>query len=676
MPMLPACDDSIEPLMRCGCGSRLGEAGRGAYNDAMPRAVWILLGVAGGLVALLLIGAAIAIATIDPNHFVAPLAARVKADTGRTLSVGGPVEIKLSLEPKVVLPNVAFANAPGRKPAQMLTAKRIEAQIALLPLLSRRFEVVQFILVEPTIALETDASGRGNWDFGKPGTPSAAGAAGEPTTGVGIGNLEIRNGTLTYRSAGGNVTHASIERLLLHARDMQTPVALEFRGSVEDVPIALSGDLGSPERWLRQQWPYPVAVKGDIARNPAQLTAKLSRQGATTRLDELVASYGPIEAKGSIRMIEEAGHTRYAIDLQVPTVELAKLPAVGPAPAAEGAATPAAPASRFIVPDAPLPLAPLAAADAEGTLAVGELTLRGGERLSNVAARFTSRDAKLDAAFSAAKVMGGNVRGELAFDGKRVDAPGVHLTLDAQDLDLPAIAAAAGIKRDIRGGKVRASVDIRGLGTTPHRVASTMSGSILVVSGPATLGRAAGQGESALAQLAGALDPLQSVDAATQLRCAVFRLPLTDGIAHVDRSIAIETGKLGATASGTLNFRDETLDLSVQPQLRAGVKLDVSQIASLVRVRGRFDKPSVAVDVEKSAELIGKVGALGAAGGGLGVIAGALLGANGATPAPCTVALTGKAPPEAKPATKGRTSAPDLGLPQDLGKALGKLLGR
>ena len=129
-------------------------------------------------------------------------------------------------------------------------------------------------------------------------------------------------------------------------------------------------------------------------------------------------------------------------------------------------------------------------------------------------------------------------------------------------------------------------------------------------------------------------------------------------------------------ASGTLNFRDETLDLSVQPQLRAGVKLDVSQIASLVRIRGRFDKPSVAVDVEKSAELIAKIGALGAAGGGLGLIGGALLGTNGGTSLPCTVALTGKAPPEAKPATKGRTSAPDLGLPQDLGKALGKLLGR
>ena len=52
----------------------------------MPRAVWIILGVAGGLVALLLIGVATVVATVDPNRFVAPLAERVKAETGRTLS--------------------------------------------------------------------------------------------------------------------------------------------------------------------------------------------------------------------------------------------------------------------------------------------------------------------------------------------------------------------------------------------------------------------------------------------------------------------------------------------------------------------------------------------------------------------------------------------------------------
>jgi hypothetical protein len=374
----------------------------------MPRAVLIILGIAGGLVTLILIGAAVAIATVDPNRFVAPLAARIKADTGRTLTVGGPVDITLSLEPKVVLPDVAFANAPGLQPAQMLTAKRMEAQIALLPLLSRRFEVVQFIVVEPTIALGTDANGRGNWQFEKPGMTGGDAAGGAPSaTGVGLGNVEIHNGALTYRSAGGNVTHASIERLILHARDLRTPVALEFRGSVEDVPIALSGVLGSPERWLRQEWPYPIAVKGDIARNSAQLTAKLSREGNTTRLDGIDASYGPIEAKGSIRMIQQAGHTRYAIDLEVPVVAVAELPAVGRPPAARAGAAAPAPASRFIVPDAPLPLAPLAAADAEGSIAIGALRLRSGATLSNVATRFTSRDGKLDARFSAAKMPSG-----------------------------------------------------------------------------------------------------------------------------------------------------------------------------------------------------------------------------------------------------------------------------
>ncbi|MGE5168982.1 MAG: AsmA family protein [Rudaea sp.] len=645
----------------------------------MPRAVWIILGSVAGLVAVLLIGAAIAIATVDPNRFVAPLAARIKAETGRTLTVGGPVAIKLSLEPRVVLPGVAFANAPWSKPAQMLTAKRIEAQIALLPLLSRRFEVVQFIVVEPTIALETDASGRGNWEFEKPGMPAAGGAGGAPSAaGVGIGNFEIRDGTLTYRSAGGTLMHAAIERLMLRARDMQAPVAFEFRGTVEDVPIALSGDLGSPDRWLRQQWPYPLALEGNVDGNRTRLTAKLSRAATTTRLDDIDAVFGALAAKGSLHAIEEAGHTRYAIDLALPTVSVAELPAFGRAQAGKGGAAAPPPSGRFIVPDAPLPLAPLAAVAAEGAIAIGELKLRGGQTLSDVTTRFTSRDGKLDARFTAAKVMGGTLRGELAFDGRHGEAPDVRLELDAQDLDLPALAAAAGIRRDIRGGKVRASVDINGRGATPHRVASTMSGSILVVSGPATLGRAAGQGESALAQLAGALDPLQTVDAATELRCAVFRLPLKDGIAHVDRSIAVETGKVAASASGTLDFRDETLDLSVQPQLRSGVKLDVSQIASLVRIRGRFDKPSVAVDVEKSAELLAKIGALGAAGGGLASIGGALFGATSEPSAPCAVALTGKAPREPKPApaAKGKAPVPELGLPQDVGKALGKLFGR
>jgi AsmA family protein len=643
----------------------------------MRRTALIILGVAAGLVALVLVGVAIAIATVDPNRFVAPLAARVKAETGRNFAVRGPVDIKLSLEPKVVLPDVVFDNAPWSKTPQMLTAKRIEAQIALLPLLHRRFEVVQFTLVEPVIALETDAKGRGNWEFGAANANATGAAApGGAAPAFGIANFEIRDGTLSYRNgATGKLTRASIERMTLRARDMQAPVAVDFRGKVDDVPVALAGDVGAPDKWLRQQWPIPIAVKGDVAGNAVKLAAKIARSGTTTNLDDVDVAYGALAGKGSIRVINDGSRTRYRIDVAVPSLSVADL--VGKstaAPPGKGAAP--APAGHWIVADTPLPLAPLVAVDSEGSIAIGELKLRDGQLLQRVGTQFTSKDAALDAKFTTGAIFGGSLRGELQFDGRNAGAPDVRLSLAAQDLDLQALAAVAGIRRDIRGGKVRANIDIRGRGTTPHQVASTMSGTILVVSGPASLGRSAVQGESALAQLAGALDPLQTVDATTELRCAVFRLPLANGVAHVDRSIAIETGKVAGSASGTLDFRDETLDLSVQPQIRQGVKLDLSQFASLVRIRGRFDKPSVAIDAAQSAKTLAALGVLGASGGGIAALGSALIAPTAPAAAPCQVAMSGKASREAAPSRKGQPAAPDLGTPKDVGKALGKLFGR
>jgi AsmA family protein len=645
----------------------------------MRRAAFIILGVDSGLVALLLIGVAIAIATVDPNRFVAPLAARIKASTGRNLTVKGPVDIKLSLEPSVVLPDVAFDNAPWSKTPQMLTAKRIEAQIALLPLLSRRFEVVQITLVDPVITLETDASGRGNWEFGaaNASAPGASTASGGSAPAIGVANFEIRNGTLSYRNgATGKLTTASIDRMTLHAHDMQAPVAVDFRGKVDDVPLALSGDVGAPDQWLAQRWPIPIALKGDIDGNAVKLGTKLARTGTTTSLDNLDLAYGALAGSGSIRVINDGARTRYAIELSVPALAVADLGGKSALPPGKAAAPAPAPATHWIIPDTPLPLAPLVAVDSEGSIKIGKLTLRSGQLLQGVGTQFTSRDGRLDARFTTDRILGGSMHGELQFDGRNAEAPGVHLSLDAQDLDLPALAAVAGIRREIHGGKVRANVDISGRGATPHRVASTMSGTMLVVSGPASLGRSAVQGESALAQLAGALDPLQTVDPATDLRCAVLRLPLADGIAHVDRSIAIETGKVAGSASGTLNFRDETLDLSVQPQIRAGVKVDVSQFANLVRIRGRFDKPSVGIDAAQSGEMLAKIGALAATGGTAAVIGGALLGpTTGSSAAPCTVAMSGKVPREAAPARKGQ-QATNPAIPGDVGKALGRLFGR
>ena len=651
----------------------------------MRRAALTILGVAAGITALILVAVAIAVATVDPRSLVGPVQARVKAATGRELTIAGPVELKLSLEPKVVISDVSFSNAPWGKAKDMLRARKIEARVALLPLIRRRFDVVELALDHPVIALETDAQGHGNWEFGAAAasTPSAAAEAAGTMAAVGIGNLVIDQGAISWRDgASGRTTDIGVDHLTVHARDFAAPMAVDFRGKVDGTPVAVAGELGPAQDWLARRGPYPVAVKGKVDGTDVRMSTRIARSGPTTTYEDLDLAYGAVAARGSLRSVASAGGTHYVVALDVPSLSFA-----GGA-AAQGASRSAPKAgdgaAKWMIPDLPLPFAPVAALDAEGTLTIGEVKLRGGQSIGKVDVHVSSRAGRLELKLASAAALGGSLTGNLAFDAQHAGAPSLQLQLSAQGVDLAALAAATGNARDVRGGKLRASVDVAATGATPHRWASSMSGSMLAVSGPATLIGAAGGAESTLSRISNLFDPLRGARKATELRCAVIRLPIVNGVARVDRSIAVETGEIGVLASGTIDFRNETIDLALQPQLRRGVSIDLSQIASLVRVRGSFDHPGVTVDAAQSAQALARLGALAEKGGGLGALGRALVAPSAGEAEPCAVAMGGAA--ARQPAAGGRgAGSPDAGrsagsagggLPTDLGKAIDKLFGR
>src|SRR5678815_4277488 len=124
------------------------------------RTAYKILAGAGILLVVLVIGIAIAISTVDVNALIGPIQTRVKAATGRDLAVKGGARIALSLHPKVVLSDVTLSNAPWGSAPQMLSAQRLELEVALLPLLSGRFELIEFGLVGAVIALESDPKGQ------------------------------------------------------------------------------------------------------------------------------------------------------------------------------------------------------------------------------------------------------------------------------------------------------------------------------------------------------------------------------------------------------------------------------------------------------------------------------------------------------------------------------------
>ena len=82
--------------------------------------------------------------------------------------------------------------------------------------------------------------------------------------------------------------------------------------------------------------------------------------------------------------------------------------------------------------------------------------------------------------------------------------------------------------------------------------------------------------------------------------------------------------------SGTLDFRNETLDLSIRPRVRQGIPIEIPQIAELVRFRGPFAAPTVSVDAMASATAIARIGAaIGT--GGLSVLGETILAQVGAS---------------------------------------------
>ncbi|MEO8566601.1 MAG: AsmA-like C-terminal region-containing protein, partial [Betaproteobacteria bacterium] len=245
-------------------------------------------------------------------------------------------------------------------------------------------------------------------------------------------------------------------------------------------------------------------------------------------------------------------------------------------------------------------------------------------------------------------------------------APALALHAQMKGMDLGALLAAAGTRREVRGGKTDVRIDIGATGSTPTQWGSTMSGTVTALVGPATLVNTKIDLDSPLNKLGAAVNPFHNIDPSTELQCAVIRLPLHNGVAEVERSIAIETKKFGATATGKLDFRTQTLDLAIRPQIRQGVPLDIPQVADLVRFRGPFASPAVAIDSVATTATIARIGAA-AYTGGLSMVGESLLSRAGASP--CEVAL-GRRSGAAQVAGSVGT------VVEDLGKALGRAFHR
>lgn len=626
--------------------------------------VRILLGLAA-LLALLVIGAALVVATIDRRSLVAPLVTRVESATGRALTIGGEPRIDLSLTPTLVLQDVTLANASWGSAPDMLRAKRVEVEVALLPLLSRRLDIRRFTLVEPAILLETDRGGLANWTLAVPGAVGAGPSSTRRAEAFALGEFGIERGAVTYRDAAtGAITPVRVERLHFRGHDPNRSLVGEFRGAVAGVPVRLEGTFGPLAQLRNGPWPWPVSVKGEVAGRKAELAAlvEVKREGLEAR--DLVLALGATRITGKLQRELRAGRARYTFDLEAETLQPTDF---APAVAAAAAPPPAQPREQRVFPATPVAFEGLRRFDAQGAFAIRSLVLDDGRRVGPLSAKLRLDAGKLVLDDVALAAYGGNARGRLAIDAHSA-TPVLALRLDARQLELAQLVAAAGVKRSIPGVKTDVLVDLTLRGDSPRAWAASASGTAMAKVGSGTIPAQDEDLTAGLRQLFDALNPLRRARGSTDLKCAVVRLPLRDGLARVDRSIAFETGELGASARGTVDLRSETLDLAFTPRVRPGLSLDIAaRLARAVHVRGPLNAPAASVDPLGMATAAADVASLlrgHKAGTGT---SGPVVGGN-----ECAEALA------ERPAHEAPSPAPPPapGLAREAERALRKLFGR
>jgi uncharacterized protein involved in outer membrane biogenesis len=208
------------------------------------RRILVGLGIAGALVAAIAIGAK---ALLPPwlRGEVEELATQA---LGREVKIGGPLDVSLSLSPRVTAGDVRLANAPWGSEPSMARVGRLTVVVDLRSLWSGPVRVRDLEIENARLLLEADGDGRGNWVLA---TAPARQRPSEPAKrpAVTIEHAAIRGSEMVHRQRpGAEPVTLGVRELEARLDPATRMVDVRGAGHFNGTPWEISGRLGTLER--------------------------------------------------------------------------------------------------------------------------------------------------------------------------------------------------------------------------------------------------------------------------------------------------------------------------------------------------------------------------------------------------------------------------------------------
>jgi AsmA family protein len=252
----------------------------------MKTAIRIFVGLFILVVAAGATGVAI-IMTTSPEEIRDFVAGQVKDATGRELAIKGKLDLEISLVPSLVMNDVTFANAKWASSPNMLSLKRLEAGLELMPLLQGEIRLTQIVLVEPNINLETNAKGQGSWVFDNAAKPEAKKDESSGSTTIPVLNrLLIEKGKFSFKDGQkGETLSLALDRVKIDAEGPNRGTLIELKGGYNGTPFELSGGMASLYRLVDDPSNYSIDLTATALAASFHLKGKIGRPLSEQKLD-------------------------------------------------------------------------------------------------------------------------------------------------------------------------------------------------------------------------------------------------------------------------------------------------------------------------------------------------------------------------------------------------------
>jgi uncharacterized protein involved in outer membrane biogenesis len=224
----------------------------------MKKFVYGLIGLVVVALVVILVGPGL----WDWNDYKPEILGRIKAETGRDMTIDGDLSLAVLPSPRLAVDGVRIANIAGATAPALARFESLRVRVRLMPLLSGRIEVESVELVNPVIELEKLADGRVNWEIGPStgeggkdaasGAPDASGATDRPRSGgesFALDRLLIRGGRVVYRDAeAGTVETLENFNVEASAGSLAGPFGLAGGLTLRGVPLEVSASVSRFDR--------------------------------------------------------------------------------------------------------------------------------------------------------------------------------------------------------------------------------------------------------------------------------------------------------------------------------------------------------------------------------------------------------------------------------------------